>query len=372
MDIINAPALQKVVEDTLQGGPPALRGYRPAVRACIRRLAAEHRSVKKARLRKSDPEWARAKAEAGHALYRFDEAEVAPLVRTIQRTLGWLGQVAELAGNRHLPLSREAGVFLRGLSHRRDDIMVLGLEARHLVQESEQAVLKADLYAKRLQPLREPAEIKAGDLIGRRCTTIDEIVQLGRRAQNCLSHRNEYWARFAAGESDFWVLQSGDRLAAILEVKCRTRCVAAAEGPDGATISLRDARGVALFCKAAGLEIGQRCEGVMLDFAAPFLVEPRVVEVEGRIMAYAEWPTAFRIDLGPEPGQRTSGHGPASTLALSFDPSRSVATAILEGQDLCRAVESFGREAIRKVVQTVALDQATPTLVQHRLLALAA
>ena len=86
-DIINAPALQQIIKDALEGGPPALQDYRPLVRAYLQRVAEDHHSVKRARRRQSDPAWTHPKFMSGHTLYRFDESCSIRLFLTIREKL---------------------------------------------------------------------------------------------------------------------------------------------------------------------------------------------------------------------------------------------------------------------------------------------
>lgn len=113
-DIINAPTLQDAIDKLLEGAPPALRDHITALRPVLRRLFETHHSVRIARPRKSDPDWAQTKFTQGLTLYRFFTEDF----------LGWevedwadeLGPVAEMASAGGLG-SREAAAFLRGLPH---------------------------------------------------------------------------------------------------------------------------------------------------------------------------------------------------------------------------------------------------------------
>ena len=85
--------------------------------------------------------------------------------------------------------------------------------------------------------------------------------------------------------------------------------------------------------------------------------------IRGHRALYAEWPAAVRIDLGGPKGR---------VLSLTFDSAKPLARALREGDDPTEAVARFGPKALRRIVARVAMAQAEPTLVQHRLLALAA
>lgn len=345
----------------------ALHDHTTTLRACLRRAAEGHRSVRKAHRRKADPDWAQRKFEGGAPLHRFDEGRRGELVGLIRDQLDGLGRVAGMAAQGG-PFAREAAAVLRGLPHHRGDLRSLGHQAAGLIERAGVAGLRA----RRHEALRPPAAVAAGPLVGTRCVSIEEVMRLGRRARNCLATRDESWRRLAEGERDYWSLREGDRLVAVLEVGRPGGEVVEALGPANATVGLRDARDVARFCEAAGLRIGAGCAGLLPGFAAEPVVAPTVVEVGGRVALYAEWPAAVRVDLGGEAGTWWGGQGPARVLALAFDPGRPLAEAILGGDDPRGAVAGFGRRRLRRIVGSVARGHATPTLVQHRLLALSA
>lgn len=91
-----------------------------------------------------------------------------------------------------------------------------------------------------------------------------------------------------------------------------------------------------------------------------------------RIAIYAEWPTAVRIDLSDSSSRMATFGGSTEALALSFDPDRRCGESALEQGDPRQSIACFGRKRVRRIVRAIALDQTAPTLVQHRLLTLAA
>ena len=367
-DIINAPALQEAIEEALSDTPPALRDYLPGLRAYLRRAAESHESIRTAHRRKSDPSWAQTKFDEGRVLYRLYARDRDDLVEDIRNQFDELVQVAVLARDKRARVQRNAASFLKSLPHRRGDIRDLGREAWRLIEQAETAALRA----RRHEIIRRPAHISAGPLHGTRCVSIDEVARLGRTARNCLSDNEDYWKQFASGDIDIWSLHDGNRLVAALEVKRASNEVAEAFGPSNATISLHDIREVTQFCMVAGFGIGRGCDGLLAEFATPYLVEPRVVEDGKRIAIYAEWPTAVRIDLSDSSSRMTIFSGLTETLALSFDPERRCGESALEQGDPRQSIVRFGRKRLRRIVRAIALDQTAPTLVQHRLLTLAA
>ena len=72
-DIINAPALECAVNTALEGFPDTLQSHQSQFRTYFRRAATGHNSVRQAKKRKSDPDWAVAKFNNGCTLYRFKE-----------------------------------------------------------------------------------------------------------------------------------------------------------------------------------------------------------------------------------------------------------------------------------------------------------
>ena len=368
LDIINAPALQGAIEEALSTASPVLRDYHPGLRAYLRRAAESHESIRTAHRRKSDPSWAQTKFDEGRVLYRLYARDHDELVEDIRNQFDELVQVAVLARDGRARIQRNAAAFLKSLPHRRGTIRDLGREAWRFIEQAETAALRA----RRHEIIRPSAHISAGPLHGTRCVSIDEITQLGRMARNCLSDNEGYWKQFASGKIDIWSLHDGDRLVAALEVKRASNEVAEAFGPTNATIGLHDVREVTQFCMVAGFGIGRGCEGLLTEFATPYLVEPRVIEDGKRIAIYAEWPTAVRIDLSDSSGRMGMFRGSTETLALSFDPDRRCGESALEQGDPRHSIVRFGRKRVRRIVRAIALDQMAPTLVQHRLLTLAA
>lgn len=367
-NLINAGALQDVVGHALEGAPPAIQGQSPGIGAYIRRAAEQHDSVRKARRRRDDPAWAQAKFNEGCPLYRFREDDRETLLSEIRRSLRELEKVAELAADGKGPCAREAAAYLRGLTHQRPSFRSLRIEVRSLLRQARRAAL----CTRKDEVLRPPAEVSAGALIGKRCVSVKEIINLGNGARNCLAHNETYWEDFVSGSVDIWGLRKQSRLVAVLRVKRDENCIVEAKGPGNAAIGLLDARDVALFARVASLTIDGDCDGLLLDYAEPLLVEPKVVLLGREVALYAEWPAAVRIDLSDKDEPFPFGNGSRiKRLVLSFDSARPLAMTILDGTDPRDAVEAFGRKALRQIVRSVALEQTTPSLVQHRLLALA-
>ncbi len=366
-DIINAPALQNAVDEFLEGTPPALRGHLPALRAGLHRGLESHESVRKAHRRKSDPDWAQRKFAEGRTLHRFFREDLSDW--EINDLFDELKQVAGIAASDGA-LAAEAAALLRGLTHGREDIDGISSSAQALLGRVEIAALRA----RRHEALRQPVDVAAGSLVGTKCVSIEDITRLGREARNCLADDEEYWKSFASGRIDIWSLRDGNRLVAILEARQDGR-VTEVFGPRNAPIKLVAVSQVAAFCEVAELELEAGLD-LLPDFAASPLIARRVVMLKSRIALYAEWPTAVRIELSSKAGGLRallgSEDGPERTLTLSFDPEKSCAEMILGAADPRKAVKRFGRKQLRRILQNVALDQTVPSLVQHRLLALAA
>jgi hypothetical protein len=230
----------------------------------------------------------------------------------------------------------------------------------------------ASLKARRHENLREPAEIGAGALVATRCSSLDAIIGLGRSLQNCLAQNNYHWEEFVSGKIDIWSLRVDSQLVAVLAVKKASNRISEARGPFNKIISVRHIQDVALFCRKADFSIPADCEGLLAEYAENPMLGPKIVVLDDCIAEYAEWSNSVRIDIVDQ-----DYHGwPISigynVLSLVFDPAVSCAREILDGRNLPDTVKSFGGERLRQIVQTIAMDEATPSLVQHRLLALAA
>jgi hypothetical protein len=187
-----------------------------------------------------------------------------------------------------------------------------------------------------------------------------------------LANNGYYWEDFVAGKIDIWSICEGHQLVAVLSVKRATNQVNEARGPLNRNIALRHIHHVALFCRKARFSISTQCEGLLAEYAESPILGPRIVVLDKCIAEYAEWPNAVRIDIvGAEyPGWPMSNR--YMILSVSFDSALSCAREILTGRNHQEAMREFGAKRLRKIVQNVALDEVTPTVVQHRLLALAA
>lgn len=368
-DIINASALQDYVEFVIAEHSSVMGAWASSIRATVRGIAESHRSVRPARRRRQDPNWAKLKFDEQRLLYRFCETEAEHLNSDLRETLKDLAYIAQVAAGcgSNAP---EAESFLRGLPHIRPDEIQIANRAESL-REAEEV---NRLQVRRHEVLREATTHHGLGLIGTRCVSLDEVIALGRGARNCLKHDAEHWRRFMGGQSDFWVLRDGDRIAAVLESRCSDGRLLQAQAPGNAEIARCDSRPVAAFCLAAGLRVGQED---FPDLQPEFIPDPllsQTVIYRDWIATYDEWPDAVRIAVaGPSSRPfRSRRFRRNRKLVMTIPNDRPVAVAIVEGQDLPALVEEFGKKTLRKIVSQVALAQTTPSLVQHRLLALAA
>ena len=366
-DIINAPALQSAIDDALEGLPPALWGHRSALRAGLAKAAERHASVRMAKRRKCDPGWAQRKFADGNRLYRFHERERNDLIQEIKDQFEDLAQVGVLAKGDG-PLRADAAAFLRGLPHRDDDLYEIGKAAWQIFERARVVALRS----RRHEVLREPAQMPSGELIATLCISIDAVIRLGRDARNCLANSEAHWRRVADGHSDIWSIREGDRLVAVLEVARDDRRVVEAQGTANAAISARDIHPVAQFVRAAGFDVDEECYGLLPEFAQAPIVGPTIIVVKRRVALYVEWPLAVRIDISGENDFARLGLTKSTTLALAFDPNLSCAEDLLATPSLDAEIRRLGRRNVRRIVQAVALAGPAPTLVQHRLQALAA
>ena len=367
-DIINAPALECAVDNALEAIPRNLQSRQHELRAYFCRAATGHDSVHQARRRKSDPGWALSKFDGGRTLYRFIDQEGDTLIDAIRELLEELSDVEKIAANRQLPIAREAEALLRGIPHRKDDMRSFGRAVWNVIRRAQTAALRARSH----EVLRSSAELADGNFIGIMCVSLNDIVRLGREARNCLADSEQYWERFIAGKVDIWSLRGPSGLIAVLEIE-GTR-VTEILGPKNTTLAVEQAHRVACFCDHVGWIIDQNCEGILSEFAGPVVVSPRHIVIGKRVAVYAEWKNAVRIDVSNKAKHNAfaSRFGDENTLVLAFDSERPCADEIINGSDPRKAIKRFGTKKLRKIMREVALGHVDPTLVQHRLLALAA
>jgi len=368
VEIINGDALRRVVAGAIEGGPPSLAPWRRALERLLLRSAADHDSIRRARRRKADPEWAKRKFDLGQPLYRFCEDRRLFLESDIADIVDKLGKVADIAMRPDAPFAREARKVLDGLAHHRDGFLLFDTPADRLLDRMRRTAL----VARRHEVLRPVEEMRHAGLAGRRCTTIGEVMALGRAAGNCLRNGMEEWGAFADGDVDIWSLHRSERLLAVLEVARRGSAqgtLSTALGPRNTKIGAADAPAVAAFCRAAGIVIRQETDLLLPEFTEPPLLGPRTVVVGRAVAVFVEWPAAVRVDIQ---SPTSDWRGGTERLALSFDPGRSLAEAVVAGDADIGGLDKHARKLLRKVVCAVAMEQAAPSLVQHRLLALAA
>lgn len=368
-NIINVAELRAVVTEAMAELPSDLERHRSGIQACLTRAAATHDSVRPARRRQGDPAWAQVRFDQGDLLHRFDTRRADQLIREIQHLLSLLQRVGCRATNRPLPLSAEVEAWLRGLAHRYASFEALSDQAEELLGRAAVADLRADRH----KALRTPRHVSAGGLSAVRCTSVAEIMGLGRVARNCMVTDSDLWKRFANGVADVWSVRRGPMLVAVLEVHRASGTVVAVAGPRNRRIASADAHPLAQLCRAAGLQISDACEGLRMEFAEAPVLGPITLCIEDRVASYTEWSNAVRIDLS------TRAHAldlfaerKTVQLALSFATQHSCVDQILSGDDPRGAIKHFGRKKLRRIVSQIALSQVTPSMVQHRLLALSA
>lgn len=363
-DIINAPTLQKTIDGTLEGASSSLRYYKSSIRVGLRRALERHQSVRPARRRKGDPAWAQAKFALSLPLHRFhpehlDEWDLTSILEKFET----VGAIAK-ANN---TVAARASAFLRGLAHGAREYRDIWIEAVEIIEAKEMA----DLRARRDEVVREPASVMVGSLAAARCETLREVTQLGRVAENCLASDSDSWKSFLDGKVDIWRFTDRGRVMAAVEAT-RDGVVTEILGPSNARVPLGSAGKAALLCQAAGLSLERPELGLLPEFAEPGLIDKRVVMLGKRVAVYSEWTAAVRIDVSTDGQGWRDARGVANdTLVLSFDPARACGEETLGARDPREAVDHFGRKRLRRIVGQIAMAQAAPSLVQHRLLALA-
>ena len=368
-NIINAPDLHRAVDHAMVSLPGSLGAYRSDIRAYLLRASQFNETVKKARRRKNDPDWAQRAFSQGHTLYRFHDDIPEHLSWEIEGLLEDLEATAKLLSNGSSPIKPEVRAFLKSLPHKTVEMSDLQKEASGLRHRAQMLELKE----RRHENLRPASRIERGKTTAHRCASLDEVIKLGRNAKNCLKDDEDHWKRFVRGRSDYWVLRDSRRIMAVLEVDRGCGRIREALGHDNIKIPLHDARKVVALCKEAGIRIDDPSLGLLPEFDETPLIEALPIIIGNRLATYTEWDAAVRIDItDDDQNELLMELGAETTLTLSFDEATSCAQAAFEGRDPRQAVMIFGKKTLRKIMKKVALYQARPTLVQHRLLALSA
>ena len=140
-DIINAEEFRDKVDALLREASPAVLRHIATIRPWLRAAIEDHESVRIARRRKSDPQWAHLKFDNGHRLYRFD-CERFENSTDFSFMLDELARLAEIADSR-APLAHEAKSFLKGLPHHQDSISESERRLAKLLDQAERAAFRA-------------------------------------------------------------------------------------------------------------------------------------------------------------------------------------------------------------------------------------
>ena len=361
-EIINLDEFNTAIDAGLCNLPTVLAGHRTELRKFLEQAVREHRNIERARRRKSDPDWAQTKFAAGHPLYRFcdEDGIIASDIRELVSTLTKLAKMAST--DKTCPFAHEASSLLKGMAHRNDGMDHLEVDCEHLLQKKSRAVLLAG----RCEIVRDTAPISFERLEAVPCRSLDDVISLGKEATNCLANWMEHWESFTKNRKDFWSIRRGGKLVGVLSMSNNE--VEEIFASNNKVLAYDDSIAVARFCAAAGWTLKAGCEGILPQFAGPVIVGPTRLLFGNWIAIYIEWETAVRIDLSKDPSHPWLRE--PTSLLLAFDQDRPLADMVLNGAGPRSEVSDFGKKRLRKVMHQVAMGQHTPTLVQHRLMAL--
>lgn len=262
-DIIEAPACNALIRRLIEDEAAPQGPWRTWTRRLLGEIMAAEGALRPARLRRTDPPWAHAKAAAGARLHRFwpervDERglrSVVRLIRFCEDVLEWrgleefqlrlmLGLVSELPDVGPLRAAAASGARTTlGRAERRGDVRLADIDEAlaALLAAMPPCPFEADPWdgmwgerwdderlAARLRP--DAALCRAG-LTAELCTSLNAVRLLGEEARNCLAEPSNLWLEMEAGETDYWAIRDGHVLVAVAAMCCGTGEVTALRGP---------------------------------------------------------------------------------------------------------------------------------------------
>lgn len=221
LNIIDFSVLSTAIDEALSGASE-LQPWRTQVRKPLMRTLLSGWRPTAARRRKADPDWAHRAFDRKERLYRLGD-RLPEALDELRKLIDGLCEIARIAGDRRHPMQMGAERFFRSLNHwrpRSSDHWVYSwrfeTQMGPLIEKFRERADNAWCRMHKDLPFAVVKEVRAGALIGTRCTTIAEITALGRDARNCLAELHGTHSAFARREQDIWALRVEGRLIAIL------------------------------------------------------------------------------------------------------------------------------------------------------------
>lgn len=224
-NLIDAPALFAAVEEALANAAPPLKPWRSYLRNPLYRALLARAIPATAKRRRSDPEWAQRAFDRKERLYRLGD-RLDAVAAKLPDLMDDLTRIGSISSRPEHPMRMEATRFLRSLPHWKPEVVRRGRrktgfhpQLHWLAMEFLDRADTAWCRVYRGVHFGEPCVRQIGALTGTRCTSIDEIVSLGREARNCLADIHQTHLQFYRGREEIWSLRAGDDLVAILRVE---------------------------------------------------------------------------------------------------------------------------------------------------------
>lgn len=278
LNLIDTVELHALIDRELAGAPSILSPWLPGVRRFLRKQFPSPDHATLARPSSLDPEWVRMRFAQGERLHRLGRQGLRRTGLDLGEMVDRLVEIAAVASEPGHPLRPEAAALLRSLPHARRRANGRAAPAVAQVNAFSHRARTALIRATRHQPICAPETICAGLLTGARCTTMDEVLNLGSEAGNCLASPMKRHLGIQAGEEEIWALRSPEGLVAVLAIRLDPRRLVELSVLDNEAGMSGHGADLANWCRAAGVMVSRRCRIRLTDLLPPQMALPEASE----------------------------------------------------------------------------------------------
>lgn len=278
LNLIDTPEFHALIDRELAAAASVLSPWLPGVRSFLRRHLLGPNHATRTRPSSLDPEWVRTRFAQGELLHRLGKQGLRRAALDVGQMVDLLVEIASVAREPGHPFGPEAAALLRSLSHVRRPANGANALVIAQINAFPRRARTALLRARRHQPICAPETIRAGSLTGTRCTTMNEVLNLGSEARNCLASPLQRHLGIQAGEEEIWALRSPERLVAVLAIRLEPRRLVELSGPDNKTGVSGHGADLADWCRAAGVMVSRRCQIRLADILPPQMTLPEAFE----------------------------------------------------------------------------------------------
>ena len=258
--LLDQTSLDAAVAQQLQAAPAMLGRHVPALYRILRRDLLLLPLGDRVQPSADDPLWARRRAARHQPVHRLGSKGAIAVRQLVSDLLFTLERLALTANRKDHPFYFEIVKKLRGIPHWKigpglsDELKRLpDLSTLYGLQQLCDDIRHADACAAAETEPPTP-KVRVGRLVGTRHRKCEEILALGREANNCLLSDWRLRKVFSK-EEQIWALRSGDNLVAVLSAEADGR-ITEILGPRNRVRLGSCILEIAAFVPAAGLTVG--------------------------------------------------------------------------------------------------------------------